>query len=155
MIRSDSFAVRVRLEHPPRSDNRVTLSNVKDTFGLRQAKLQMRLGELEGRTIDAVLRSLARELGRTGVGRLQMDFAANDVSWHTQVGWQYHHFGGTRMSLDPKKGVVDTNCRVHGTRNLFVAGSSVFPTSGHANPTMNLIALTLRLADTLKTEIPA
>jgi choline dehydrogenase-like flavoprotein len=45
--------------------------------------------------------------------------------------------------------VADADCRVHGTSNLYVAGASVFPTSGHANPTMNLVALTLRLADHL------
>jgi len=61
-----------------------------------------------------------------------------------------HHLGTTRMSDNPRDGVVDSNCRVHGMTNLYVAGSSVFPTGGHANPTLTLIALTLRLADHLK-----
>jgi choline dehydrogenase-like flavoprotein len=58
--------------------------------------------------------------------------------------------GTTRMHDDPKQGVVDRNCRVHGIDNLFVAGSSVFPTGGAANPTLTLLALTLRLADHLR-----
>ena len=61
-----------------------------------------------------------------------------------------HHLGTTRMSDSPLNGVVDSNCKVHGMSNLYVAGSSVFPTGGHANPTLTLIALTLRLADHLK-----
>jgi choline dehydrogenase-like flavoprotein len=67
-----------------------------------------------------------------------------------QVNGGWHHMGTTRMSDDPKRGVVDRHCRVHGMENLYVAGSSVFPTSGSANPTLTLVALTLRLADHLK-----
>jgi choline dehydrogenase-like flavoprotein len=61
-----------------------------------------------------------------------------------------HHLGTTRMSDDPKTGVVDANCRVHGVANLYVAGSSVFPTSGYANPTLTIVALALRLGDELR-----
>jgi choline dehydrogenase-like flavoprotein len=64
--------------------------------------------------------------------------------------WGNHHMGTTRMSADPKTGVVDPNSQVFGVSNLYVAGSSVFPTYGASNPTMNLVALTLRLANHLK-----
>jgi choline dehydrogenase-like flavoprotein len=64
--------------------------------------------------------------------------------------WGNHHLGTTRMSSDPKRGVVSANSQVHGISNLYVAGSSVFPTYGSSNPTLNLIALTLRLGDHLK-----
>ena len=63
---------------------------------------------------------------------------------------QAHHLGTTRMSDDASKGVVDSNCKVHGISNLYIAGSSVFPTGSHANPTLTLIALTLRLANHIK-----
>jgi choline dehydrogenase-like flavoprotein len=63
-----------------------------------------------------------------------------------------HTLGTTRMSQTPNSGVVDVNCRVHGVRGLYVAGGSVFPTSGHANPTLMILALAIRLADTLKAE---
>jgi choline dehydrogenase-like flavoprotein len=56
------------------------------------------------------------------------------------------------MSQTPNSGVVDVNCQVHGVRGLYVAGGSVFPTSGHANPTLMILALAIRLADTLKAE---
>jgi choline dehydrogenase-like flavoprotein len=62
----------------------------------------------------------------------------------------YHHMGTTRMDEDPKRGVVDANCRLHELPNLFVAGSSVFPTVGNVNPTLTIIALAFRLADHLK-----
>ncbi|MBV9061553.1 MAG: GMC family oxidoreductase, partial [Alphaproteobacteria bacterium] len=70
--------------------------------------------------------------------------------WLSAMDWGNHHMGTTRMHEDPKRGVVDANAQVHGLANLFVAGSSVFPTYGASNPTLNLIALTLRLADHLK-----
>jgi choline dehydrogenase-like flavoprotein len=63
-------------------------------------------------------------------------------------GW--HHMGTTRMSDDPAKGVVDSDCRVHGLSNLYIAGPSVFPTGGYANPCLTMLALTMRLADHIK-----
>jgi choline dehydrogenase-like flavoprotein len=75
--------------------------------------------------------------------------AAGDEVWE-RVGGGDHHVGTTRMSDDPKRGVVDRHCRVHGVANLHVAGSAVFPTTGSANPTLSLVALALRLADRLK-----
>ncbi len=61
-----------------------------------------------------------------------------------------HHMGTTRMHVDPRQGVVDENSQVHGTSNLFIAGSSVFPSGGYANPTLTIVALALRLGDHLK-----
>ena len=62
----------------------------------------------------------------------------------------YHHIGTTRMATDPNSGVVDDNCQVFGTQGLYVAGSSVFPTSGYANPTLTIVALSLRLASHIR-----
>ena len=58
----------------------------------------------------------------------------------------YHHLGGTRLGSDPASSVTDPECKVHGYANLHVAGSSVFPTAGWANPTLTLVALAIRLA---------
>ena len=66
-----------------------------------------------------------------------------------------HPCGTTRMSADPRHGVVDRHCRVHGVDNLYIAGSSVFPTNGHVNPTLTVIALAVRLADTLRAGLVA
>jgi choline dehydrogenase-like flavoprotein len=73
--------------------------------------------------------------------------------WPTSVRGARHHMGTTRMHADPRRGVVDADCRVHGIANLYVAGSSVFPTSGAANPTLTIVALALRLAGHLQNRL--
>jgi choline dehydrogenase-like flavoprotein len=104
--------------------------------------------------IDSVVRSheiLDKWLQEQGVGRL--DFLADPEDRSEVVLNQaldgYHQIGLTRMSDEATEGVVDRDCRVFGTANLFVAGSSVFPTAGQANPTLPAVALALRLGDFL------
>ena len=80
---------------------------------------------------------------------LRLNYSKRE-EWLKVLDWGNHHLGTTRMSDDPKKGVVDSDGKVHGVANLYVAGSSVFPTYGASNPTLNLVALTLRLGDHLK-----
>jgi choline dehydrogenase-like flavoprotein len=101
------------------------------------------------------MRLLAEELGRLGVGRVRINelLLENDSRWSENLSWFGHHMGTTRMSSDPRSGVVDADCRVHGMANLFVASSSVFPTSGFANPTLTILALALRIADHVKTRV--
>jgi len=144
------YELLLRLEHAPNPESRVELGDETDALGLRQPRLVLNFSGLESRTLDAMLDSTARGLGASNIGRMQ--FEASDPDWIENAGWQFHHCGGTRMHDDPSKGVVDPDCRVHGVANLYVAGSSVFPTSGHANPTMNLLALGYRLADRIKEE---
>jgi choline dehydrogenase-like flavoprotein len=74
----------------------------------------------------------------------------DERSWPTTLIGPCHHIGTTRMDENPKLGVVNKNCRVHGTSNLYIAGSSVFPTSGSVAPTLTIVALALRLADHIK-----
>ncbi|MEL6678879.1 MAG: GMC family oxidoreductase, partial [Pseudomonadota bacterium] len=94
---------------------------------------------------------LAMELGRLGYGRVWSELMQDGTRWPRSVHHGKHHCGTTRMSDDPKTGVVDANCRVHGMSNLFIASSSVFPTHGYAQPTLTIVALSVRLADHLKT----
>jgi choline dehydrogenase-like flavoprotein len=93
---------------------------------------------------------LGTEVGRTGFGRLRYDLSEDDSTWPDDLLGNAHQMGTTRMHRDPKLGVVNENCRVHSMANLYVAGSSVFPTSGSANPTLTIVALALRLADHIK-----
>ncbi len=142
------FKLRFRFEHAPNRDSRVSLGDQVDAFGDRLPHVHFAFGDLETKTLSMVTRRFAEALGAAGLGR--GGFRKDDIdAWTESPGWQYHHLGGTRMSVDPADGVVDANCRVHGTDNLYVAGSSVFPTSGHANPTLNLVAIALRLGDHL------
>jgi choline dehydrogenase-like flavoprotein len=91
---------------------------------------------------------MGEELSRLGFAKVQMDrWLANDeADWKSHMTDSFHHIGTTRMGADDSDGVVDDNCQVFGTQGLFVAGSSVFPTSGYANPTLTIVALSLRLA---------
>jgi choline dehydrogenase-like flavoprotein len=143
------FKLRIRLEQAPIANSRVTLSNETDELGKPQANINLKFGPSEGKTIDELLKAVAKHLGINSIGRMKIEFDNANDDWKNQLGWQVHHCGGTRMSETPKKGVVDTNCKVHGINNLWIAGSSVFPTSGHTNPTMNLLTLSLRLSDHL------
>jgi choline dehydrogenase-like flavoprotein len=149
------FHLVTRQEQAPNPDSRVTLSPERDALGMPRAKLDWRLTELDRRSFRLFYEVLGRELGRSGVGRVQvLDWVVRDDStWPSTLSGGWHHMGTTRMHEDPRYGVVDANCRVHGLGNLYVAGSSVYPTSGAPNPTLTLVAMSLRLSDHLKTKL--
>jgi choline dehydrogenase-like flavoprotein len=112
-------------------------------------KLNMTVADSDFDSYRRTLKELGRQLlaARTGMVRLN---DGKRAQWMAAMDWGNHHLGTTRMSADPKSGVVDAQGQVHGVDNLYVTGSSVFPTYGSSNPTMNLVALTLRLGDHLK-----
>jgi choline dehydrogenase-like flavoprotein len=148
-----TFQLLTRQEQAPNPASRVTLSSDRDPLGMPRARLDWRLTELDRHSFGAFYDELGREMGRAGVGRLQMrDWVMErpDAAWPPSLGGGWHHMGTTRMHPDPRQGVVDVDCRVHGMANLYVAGAAVFPTAGCANPTFTLVALTLRLSDHLK-----
>jgi choline dehydrogenase-like flavoprotein len=144
----------VRAEQIPDPESRVTLSEKRDLLGLNQIRLDWRLNAEDKRSIRIMSQILVSEFERLGLGEvsprpwLQVD----DGGWPDDLRGGPHHMGTTRMDASPTRGVVDQNCRVHGTRNLFIAGSAVFPTSGYANPTLTLVALSVRLGEHLKRE---
>jgi choline dehydrogenase-like flavoprotein len=144
------LAVRIHPEVAPNPDSRVTLASGRDALGLQQARLDWRLSELDRRTIRRGLEVLGEELGRHGLGRLHLAPWVLEESFEVPGNGSYHHVGTTRMSDDRRQGVVDRHGLVHGMANLYIAGSSVFPTCGYANPTLTIVALALRLADWLK-----
>ena len=135
-------------EQAPNPDSRIKLSSERDRLGVNRVQLDWRLSPIDKYTIERSQQIIAEELVRSGVGKAQIELT-RDESWKSVVG-SYHHMGTTRMSTNPKQGVVNGDCRVHGISNLYVAGSSVFPTSGLSNPTLTLMALAIRLADHLK-----
>jgi len=140
--------LRARQEQAPNPNSRVTLSQELDELGMPRLRLDWRLSELDRKSLKAMAITLGSEFGRLNMGRVQLP------TWLAEDGdpeWRgnNHHMGTTRMADSPEKGVVNKDCRVHGIENLYVAGSSVFPTSGFVNPTLTLVALALRLADHL------
>lgn len=157
-VRQDSTYIGTRLglggacEQVPNPDSRVSLSERRDALGLPQIKLDWRLTEQDRRSLFVHMHSLALEFGALGMGRMSIH-VKDDGVWPERVDGGSHHMGTTRMHSDPRQGVVDPDSKVHDIDNLYVAGSSVFPTGGSANPTLTLVALTLRLADHLKVRL--
>jgi choline dehydrogenase-like flavoprotein len=134
-------------EQAPNRESRVYLSEERDVLNMNRLVLDWRVGPEVTRTLMRLHEVLDVHLRKKGLGRYAGDSSEqHDIAYLDAA----HHMGTTRMSLSARSGVVDANCRVHGVENLFIAGSSVFPTSGHANPTWTIIALTLRLCDHLK-----
>jgi choline dehydrogenase-like flavoprotein len=156
--RYEQVVVLARGEQIPNPESRVTLSPERDALGCRRVRLDWRLAADDKRSTRESLDILTAALGAAGLGRMKYTITEDDASWlPPRDRWPWagplganHHMGTTRMANDPKRGVVDANARVHGVENLYVAGSSVFPTSGHTPPTMTLVALALRLADHLR-----
>ena len=148
---TNALELTIHPEQEPNRASRVTLTDERDALGLRRCRLDWRLTDLDRRTIRRGLEIVGEEFGRAGIGRLQLAPWVEEDGFEVPGNGSYHHIGTTRMSTDPKQGVVDADCRVHGLQNLYVAGSSVFPTAGFANPTLTIVALALRLADHLDT----
>lgn len=143
-----------RTESAPDPANRVMLAEQRDALGQQRARLQWQPGGIERVTVAKTMMLVAAEFGRLGIGRIRLNelLLEDDTRWNENLGWFGHHMGTTRMSETERAGVVNPDCRVHGLANLYIAGSSVFPTCGYANPTLTILALALRLADHLKRE---
>lgn len=151
-IPSRSAVILLDLEQAPNPQSRVSLAADRDALGLRRVRTDWRFGEMERHTAAVMTEMIATEFARLGIGRCRLEPWLHDGSlpMADALGETYHYIGTTRMADDPREGVVDRNCAVHGMKNLFVAGSSVFPTGGHTNPTLSIVALALRLADHLR-----
>jgi choline dehydrogenase-like flavoprotein len=145
----DHMAVIDQVEQVPDPDSRVTLGPRRDRFGDPLLDLHWRIGADTTRTLRRVHELLAEHVATAGIGTLESALVhdSDAVPAYTDAA---HPMGTTRMSEDPRHGVVDRDCRVHGVPNLYVAGSSVFPTAGNAPPTFTIVCLALRLADRLR-----
>lgn len=150
--RSGAFTIDFHAEQQPNPESRVQLIEARDATGVPRIRVDWRQTALDVRTVSAMLEVLADELARSGCGELVV--APEDVQEALDrdgpVGG--HHIGTARMAATERRGVVDSDCRVYGLSNLFIAGSAVFPTSGQANPTLTIVALAIRLAEHLKRE---
>jgi choline dehydrogenase-like flavoprotein len=132
-------------EQAPNPQSRVYLGTAADRFGMPRLVLNWAIGRHETETLMRLHEILDDHLLKYGLGRVDHpdgeDLRFTDAS---------HHLGTTRMSVDPRDGVVDADCRLHGVSNLFIASGGVFPTAGHANPTLTIVALAARLGAHLK-----
>jgi hypothetical protein len=146
---SRRWRMRAVFETAFRYDNRVTLGGERDPLGRRKVQVDWRVGEADVENMRRVMRRFDEAVRRTGTGHFEAAFPDEASAWQRAVEGGKHHMGTTRMHVAPEHGVVDDNGRVHGTSNLFAAGSSVFPSGGYANPTLTIVALAARLGDHL------
>jgi choline dehydrogenase-like flavoprotein len=145
--------VWVGFEQLPNPDSRIMLSDQRDSFNQRKVICDWRLGEADLRTAHRASELVAQELGRLGGGRSWSELLWDPTEWPKNTWPGKHHSGTTRMSETPATGVVNTQCRMHSVNNLYIASSAVFPTEGQASPTLTIVALSIRLADHLKSEL--
>ncbi|MDO6414183.1 GMC family oxidoreductase [Sphingomonas sp. BIUV-7] len=155
------LSLLVRAEQAPNRDSRITMTRDVDVVGMPRVQLDWRLTELDKRSVIGLVDALGSELRRLGLGHVERAEWLDDPRriWHSDplvsshpLGG-YHHIGTTRMSSDPRTGVVDPHGRVHGIANLYIVGSSTFPTSGWANPTVTIAALALRTGDRISASL--
>jgi choline dehydrogenase-like flavoprotein len=139
--RYDAFQLLINFEQHPNSENRIMMTRKTDAFGVPQVELHWRWEEMEA--LERLRAIIAREFEAANLGQVEIRHQLRpDPNAH-------HHSGTTRMNEDPRYGVTDGNGRVHDMDNLYVTGSSLFPSAGFANPTLTIVALALRLADHL------
>ncbi|MDT8408924.1 MAG: GMC family oxidoreductase [Wenzhouxiangellaceae bacterium] len=143
------YRVTMINEPTPNPNSRVTLSDQRDALGMCRLVLDWRIMDRDLESIERAVRQLIRWLGQSGLGRVQFSRPISPETTERFTGGM-HHMGTARMSADPEHGVVDADCRVHGSDNLYVASSAVFSAAGYSNPTLSIVALSLRLADHLK-----
>lgn len=147
VARDGTLYLDFNAEQTPNPDSRVTLSGARDAYGVPRLHVAWRVCDLDIASVSTAYRLIAAALNGAGAGRLTIDEDEIRDGYRAMGG---HHIGTARMAEDASLGVVDRNCRVFDLDNLFVAGSAVFPTSSHANPTLTIVALATRLADHLK-----
>jgi choline dehydrogenase-like flavoprotein len=142
----------IECEQVPSPHSRVMLSNEVDELCMPRAILDWRVTDIERETVRKYCELFGSEWERLLQGRVDWvpGLFEDDRKWESACRDTYHHAGTTRMSSDPAQGVVDADLKVHGISNLYIASTSVFPTSSCANPTLTMMALCIRLADYLK-----
>ena len=142
-------------EHAPNPNSRVRLSGERDALGLPRVAVDLRFADVDAHSVIASHALLDEWLRRKAIGRLEYFDAPEERCARVleQACDGYHQIGLTRMSSSPRQGIVDVNCKAHDVDNLFVASSSVFPTSGQANPTLLAVAMAARLAEHLEARV--
>jgi choline dehydrogenase-like flavoprotein len=145
--RAGPYSLDVHAEQAPNTCSRVMLGHARDALGMQKLVVDWRCMDIDTHTLRAALFALASDVARGGCAKLVVDEAEIDAIISREGAYGGHHIGTARMAAMPRDGVVDEDCRVFGMKNLFIAGSAVFPTSSQANPTLTIVALALRLKE--------
>ena len=146
------YVIEMMMEQRPDRDNRISLTEKRDALGLRKGKIFWRVPQQEKDDFKRLIDLFAKGVGAQGLGIVRSLLEDDDTGrrFDELLNYGSHHMGSTRASADPKKGVVDADQRIHGRSNIYIAGSSIFPTGGHVPPTTTIVATTIRLADHLR-----
>ena len=148
-----SLHVQAVIEQEPQRANRVVQLRELGSDGLPNVEIKWGFGRIELETLKCVAMEWASVFRSTSAGMVSISDWLDRSDWEDHVHDTFHHLGTTRMSESPTDGVVDRDCKVFGVPNLFVAGGSIFPTSGIANPTLTMMALATRLGSHLASEL--
>ena len=143
------YSLDFHAEQEPSPSSRVTLAGERDALGLQRLLVDWRYTPADIATVREAVSAFAQDIERSGIGTFEYDPASIELEMSRYGAYGGHHLGTARMGSDPHTSVVDRNCRIHGVRNLYIAGGAVFPTSSQANPTLTIVALSVRLAGLL------
>jgi choline dehydrogenase-like flavoprotein len=150
--RQRRWRTRALFECAAHGDNRVSLCSERDRLNRPRVRLRWQLTKLDLYSVRQTHALLDKALRAAGLGQFECRFPT-DLSWQQAAEPAKHHLGTTRMHSEPAYGVVDGDCKVHGVPNLYIAGGSVFPTGGFANPTLTIVALAVRLAAHIRNQL--
>jgi choline dehydrogenase-like flavoprotein len=150
----NGYIVNAMMEQSPDSQNRIRLSDEKDSMGQNRLHLDWRITDYDKKNLEQVIDNFAKSLSSSRFCRVRSLIGQHNDETERRfeeiMDFGYHHMGGTRMSDSPKSGVVDKNLKVFNRKNFYVLGSSVFPTGGYVPPTLTVVALAIRLSDHLR-----
>lgn len=149
------FYLETVFEPVANPSSRVALVAERDRLGMRKVSLDWRLTDTDHANYRRTVELVVGQLAAQGIIEPIAVTTETQTLWPEHIQWCWHHMGTTRMHRDATRGVVDGDCRVHGLHNLFIAGSSVFPTPGSDTPTLTIVALALRLAWHLRSVLSA
>ncbi len=157
-VHSKTLGLYFQAEQVPNRESRITLSETDfDVLKIPRAVVDVKFSNIDKETIIEGHKIFVETYLNSKIGDINFDLDKLNSFIEERIknfNSAAHHLGTTRISIDPTEGVVDADCKVHGINNLFIAGSSVFPTGGHANPTLMIVALALKLADHIKSTSP-
>jgi choline dehydrogenase-like flavoprotein len=153
--KANLYSLDFHSEQQPQTASRVSLETKVDALGMPRLRIDWRYTEGDVDTVSRSIALLADDFSRSGIGSLSYDPASVETEMTRYGAYGGHHLGTARMGTDPRTSVVDADCRVHGIDNLHVASAATFPTSSQANPTLTVVALSLRLAQRLKSALAA
>ncbi len=145
--KSNQFTFEIHGEQYPNPESRITLINETDALGMPKVKIDWKYLPEDIESIRKALKVFKQEINQSGLATFEFNDEQLEADLTRFGAYGGHHIGTARMGKQPESSVVDENCKVHDISNLYIASAAVFPTSSQANPTLTIVAISLRLAD--------